>query len=68
MGGIGHAKLSCSHLFIHEFTFNHKDIQTDVMLMNHAKAFDKVPHKCLYSISYTGMIFQEAFITESNPF
>ena len=34
--------------FIHELMFNHdKDIQSDIILMDFTKAFDKVPHKCL---------------------
>ena len=46
--------------FIHELMFNHdKDIQTDVILTDFAKAFDKVPHKHMVSVG--------VFTIGSNP-
>ena len=34
--------------FIHELMSNHdKDIKSDIILMDFAKVFNKVPHKCL---------------------
>ena len=43
--------------FIHELMFNHdKDIQTDIILMDFAKAFDKVRHKrLLYKLHWYGI-------------
>ena len=43
--------------FIHELMFNHdRDIQTDVVLTDFAKAFDKVPHKrLLYKLHWYGI-------------
>ena len=43
--------------FIHELMFNHdRDIQTDVVLTDFAKAFEKVPHKrLLYKLHWYGI-------------
>ena len=42
---------------IHLLTYNKdENIQTDLMIMNFAKAFDKVPHKrTVYKFKYYGM-------------
>jgi len=44
-------------LFIHELMSNHdKNIQSDIILMDFAKTFDKVPHKCLlYKLHWYGI-------------
>ena len=43
--------------FIHELMSNHdKDIQSDIILMDFAKAFDKVPHNhLLYKLHWYGV-------------
>ena len=57
--------------FIQEFNFkNNQNIQTDLIIMDFAKAFDKVPHKrLLYKLNYYGIRHNtlkwiEAFLTD----
>jgi retron-type reverse transcriptase len=54
------AKRSCASQIIsliHDLTQNNdKNIQTDLIIMDFAKAFDKVPHKrLLYKMKYFGI-------------
>ena len=57
--------------FIQELNFkNNQNIQTDLIIMDFAKAFDKVPHKrLLYKLNYYGIRHNtlkwiEAFLTD----
>ena len=50
-----------------ELIFNHnKDIQTDLILTDLLKPL--LTHIYSITLSYVGMVSQEAFITGSNPF
>ena len=50
---------------------NNKNIQTDLIIMNFAKAFDKVPHRrLLYKLKYYGiqeniLLWIQAFLSDS---
>ena len=43
-----------------------KNIQSDLILIDFAKAFDTVPHQRLYT-SYSGMVCEAIFTDRFNP-
>jgi hypothetical protein len=57
VSGIGTGTCFIQKIYAPSSSYNKdENIQTDLMIMNFAKAFDKVPHKrILYKFKYYGM-------------